>query len=206
MTDITSALAARRIPFETNEEAGEVHAKPSYQDTASKEFLKAKGFKWNSSDKVWVCKDGSVTAIQPMLKEEAMQPTISLLGQRASATIFCSNLILDNDRLIVLLSAYGPSQEVRAFAQILYDREAPLLEIPGKKSNRVQLGGTVSLIGKMDNGYSGLYILPDRHVASLSGTTGRNASPSTPASWTSSSSCTGTGISLCSTWRSYWSP
>jgi len=56
VTDITSALAARRIPFETNEEAGELHAKPSYQDTASKEFLKAKGFKWNSSDKSWVCK------------------------------------------------------------------------------------------------------------------------------------------------------
>jgi len=41
VTDITSALLARRIPFETKEEAGEVHAKPSYQDTASKEFLKA---------------------------------------------------------------------------------------------------------------------------------------------------------------------
>jgi hypothetical protein len=91
-----------------------------------------------------------------------MQPTISLLGQRASATIFCNNLILDNDRLIVMLSAYGPSQEVRAFAQILYDKEAPLLEIPGKKSNRISVGGPVSLIGKMDNGYSGLYILPDR--------------------------------------------
>lgn len=91
-----------------------------------------------------------------------MQPTISLLGQRASATIFCNNLILDNDRLIVMLSAYGPSQEVRAFAQILYDKEAPLLEIPGKKSNRVSMGGPVSLIGKMDNGYSGLYILPGK--------------------------------------------
>lgn len=91
-----------------------------------------------------------------------MQPTISLLGQRASATIFCNNLILDDDRLIVLLSAYGPSQEVRAFAQILYDREAPLLGIPDKKSKRIAVGGTVSLISKMDNGYSGLYILPDR--------------------------------------------
>ena len=91
-----------------------------------------------------------------------MQPTISLMGQRASATIFCNNLILDNDRLIVLLSAYGPSQEVRAFAQILHDREAPLLEVPGKKSNRVALGGLVSLISKMDNGYSGLYILPSK--------------------------------------------
>ena len=90
-----------------------------------------------------------------------MQPTISLLGQRASASIFCSNLILDSDRLIVLLSGYGPSQEVRAFAQILHDRESPLLEVPDKKGTRVAVGGTVSLIGKMDNGYTGLYILPD---------------------------------------------
>jgi len=92
-----------------------------------------------------------------------MQPTISLLGLRASASIFCSNLVLIDDRLIVLLSAYGPSQEVRAFAQILHDREAPLLEVPGKKSNRVAVGGLVSLIAKMDNGYSGLYILPEQH-------------------------------------------
>ena len=81
-----------------------------------------------------------------------MQPTIALLGLRASASIFCSNLILDNDRLIVLLSAYGPSQEVRAFAQILHDRDAPLQEFHDKKSNRVAVGGTLSLISKMDNG------------------------------------------------------
>ena len=56
VTDITSALTARRIPFETKEEAGEVYAKPSYQDTASKEFLKAKGFRWQPSEKVWVYK------------------------------------------------------------------------------------------------------------------------------------------------------
>jgi hypothetical protein len=90
-----------------------------------------------------------------------MQPTISLMGQRASATIFCSNLILEEDRLIVLLSAFGPSQEVRAFAQILNDREAPLLKMPGQHEKRVAVGGTMSLISKMDNGYSGLYILPN---------------------------------------------
>ena len=90
-----------------------------------------------------------------------MQPTISLMGQRASATIFCSNLILEDDRLIVLLSAFGPSQEVRAFAQILNDREAPLLKMPGQHEKRVAVGGTMSLIGKMDNGYSGFYIIPD---------------------------------------------
>jgi AAA domain len=56
VTDITSALTARRIPFEMNEEAGEVHAKPSYQDTSSKEFLKQKGFRWQPSEKAWVYK------------------------------------------------------------------------------------------------------------------------------------------------------
>jgi hypothetical protein len=56
VTDITSALNARRIPFEMNEEAGEVHAKPSYQDTSSKEFLKQKGFRWQPSEKAWVYK------------------------------------------------------------------------------------------------------------------------------------------------------
>lgn len=90
-----------------------------------------------------------------------MQPTISLLGQRASATIFCSNLILVEDRLIVFLTAFGPSQEVRAFAQILNDREAPLLKLPGQHEHRVAVGGTMCLISKMDNGYSGLYILPN---------------------------------------------
>ena len=57
--DITTSLAARRIPFQLNEEAGEVHAKPSYQDASSKEFLKAKGFKWNPSDKAWVFKQAA---------------------------------------------------------------------------------------------------------------------------------------------------
>ena len=90
-----------------------------------------------------------------------MPQTISLIGHRAAATVVCSNLILDNDCLIVLLSAYGPSQEVRAFAQILYDKEAPRLQIHGNKNKPVCVGGPVSLIGKMDNGYSGLYLLPD---------------------------------------------
>ena len=43
-----------------------------------------------------------------------MQSAISLLGQRASATIFYSNLIMKEKRLIVLLNAYDPFQEVRS--------------------------------------------------------------------------------------------
>jgi hypothetical protein len=59
VTEMTTALAARRIPFKTDEENREVHATPSYQDTSSKEFLKAKGFKWNSSGKAWVYKEAA---------------------------------------------------------------------------------------------------------------------------------------------------
>ncbi|BDV41567.1 hypothetical protein GURASL_04900 [Geotalea uraniireducens] len=56
VTDITAILAARRIPFKLDETNKEVYATPSYQDTASKEFLKTKGFKWSSSYKAWVIK------------------------------------------------------------------------------------------------------------------------------------------------------
>lgn len=56
VTDITAVLAARRIPFKLNEASGVVYATPSYQDSGSKELLKAKGFMWNASDKAWVFK------------------------------------------------------------------------------------------------------------------------------------------------------
>jgi hypothetical protein len=59
VTEITTALAARRIPFKTDEATGEVHATPSYQDTPSKDFLKAKGFRWNSSGKAWIYKEAA---------------------------------------------------------------------------------------------------------------------------------------------------
>jgi hypothetical protein len=59
VTEITTALAARRIPFKMEEKTGEVHATPSYQDTPSKDFLKAKGFRWNSSGKAWVYREAA---------------------------------------------------------------------------------------------------------------------------------------------------
>jgi len=51
---IITALAARRIPFKVNEETGEMHATPSYQDNVAKTFLKEQGFKWNSSGRNWI--------------------------------------------------------------------------------------------------------------------------------------------------------
>ena len=59
VSDILTALAARRIPFKTEETTGEVYATPSYQDAPSKEFLKAKGFKWNSSGKAWIYREAA---------------------------------------------------------------------------------------------------------------------------------------------------
>ena len=51
---IVSALAARNIPFQVDEQAGEIHATPSFQDSNSKKFLKELGFKWNPSGKAWI--------------------------------------------------------------------------------------------------------------------------------------------------------
>jgi len=59
VTDITNALASRRIPFKLDEASGEVHATPSYQDSSSKDFLKASGFRWNSSGKAWIYKEAA---------------------------------------------------------------------------------------------------------------------------------------------------
>ncbi len=51
---IVSALTARNIPFQVDEQAGEIHATPSYQDTGAKAFLKEQGFKWNPAGKAWI--------------------------------------------------------------------------------------------------------------------------------------------------------
>ena len=88
-----------------------------------------------------------------------MPETISLRGKRASATIFVSNLIMDQT-LVAFLTAYGPSQEVRAFAQLLFDRDNPHLEAPGI-SQDTAAGGNSFLVSKMDNGYTGLYLTPN---------------------------------------------
>jgi len=101
-----------------------------------------------------------------------MQPTISLLGKRASARIFCSNLVMQDDKIILLLSAYGPSQEVRAFSQLLCDKDAPHMGTSECDTNRyVAIGGPIRLISKMDNGYSGLYVLPDPQKRLIVGNT-----------------------------------
>ncbi|ANA41838.1 hypothetical protein A2G06_17020 (plasmid) [Geobacter anodireducens] len=87
-----------------------------------------------------------------------MPATISLKGKRATATVFCSNLIMKG-RNVAYLTAYGPSQEVRAFAQLLTSGEAELETENTRVINTSFLSNPI-MIPKLDNGYTGLYLVP----------------------------------------------
>lgn len=89
-----------------------------------------------------------------------MPLTISLEGKRASATIFASNLMYRRLRDIVFLTAYGPTQEVRAFGQLLSE-DGTVLKVPEIITLRsVRCEGTYRIIPNLDNGYSAIYLLP----------------------------------------------
>ncbi|MDD3293964.1 MAG: ATP-binding protein [Geobacteraceae bacterium] len=51
---VIAALSARNIPYKVDEQAGEIHATPSFQDSGAKAFLKEQGFKWNPAGKAWI--------------------------------------------------------------------------------------------------------------------------------------------------------
>ena len=86
-----------------------------------------------------------------------MPQTISIVGKKANATIFASNLIRHTNN-IIFLTAYGPTQEVRAFAQILL--EGGDIESDSGNINGASLDGIMKIIPGMPNGYSGLYVIP----------------------------------------------
>lgn len=89
-----------------------------------------------------------------------MPQTISLDGKRATATIFVSNLIYRRLRDIVFLTAYGPSQEVRAFGQLLTE-DGTTLKIPETVTLRaVRPEGMYRIIPNLSNAYSAIYVLP----------------------------------------------
>jgi len=87
-----------------------------------------------------------------------MPDTITLIGKRTSATVFCSHLIAIK-RSVLFLSIFGPSQEVRAFAQLLVSGEADLTT-EKHRIMKTTLGGELSMIPKMDHGYTALYVIP----------------------------------------------
>lgn len=87
-----------------------------------------------------------------------MPATISLKGKRATATVFCSNLIM-RGRDVAFLAAYGPSQEVRAFAQLLISGDSEL-ETENTRVINASFLSNPTMIPKLDNGYTGLYLVP----------------------------------------------
>jgi hypothetical protein len=93
---------------------------------------------------------------------------LTITNKKASATVLCKDFIADNRR-VVCLSAYGPSQEIRAFAQILnlgQDSTIESEEREGSSQVRIYYAYCPTLpriIPKVAEGYSGLYVLPDTH-------------------------------------------
>jgi hypothetical protein len=89
-----------------------------------------------------------------------MPQIITIEGKRVTATLFASNLIFRRLRDVVFLTAYGPTQEVRAFGQLLTEDGANLKvpEIATLRSVRPE--GTYRIIPNLPNGYSAIYTLP----------------------------------------------
>lgn len=89
---------------------------------------------------------------------------ITISNDKASATVICRDLILDDSepgaRNIFYLTAYGPTQEIRAFAQILAMKG--LLECHGKEGRPFNVWSKhpLRVMPKMGEGYSGAYITP----------------------------------------------
>jgi hypothetical protein len=105
--------------------------------------------------------------------------TITLTCKKTAATIFCTNLILYPTKNIVYLKSFGPTQEVRAFAQMF--REEPELMIhhdadpdtgnrPFDRVYSVKVFGNLRLIPNLGNGYTGLVIAPETHNLLISAT------------------------------------
>ncbi|MBT0663118.1 hypothetical protein KI809_02290 [Geobacter pelophilus] len=99
---------------------------------------------------------------------------ITISNDKASATVICRDLILDDSvpgaRNLFYLTAYGPTQEIRAFAQILAIKGS--LECHGKedRSTNIWSNHPLRVIPKMGEGYSGAYITPSSDSSFLIGT------------------------------------
>jgi hypothetical protein len=94
-----------------------------------------------------------------------MPTTISITGKRTSATVFCTNLILHGNS-VVFLTAFGPTQEIRAFSHLLTDGGSSL-DTGDHVVHKVVCSPNLTLIPKLDHGYTGLYLVTsqvDRYI------------------------------------------
>lgn len=89
---------------------------------------------------------------------------ISLTNNKAGARLLCTNLVIKGARELVYLTAFGPSQEVRAFAQVLKDKNGDLdATLNGRQVSKVYSLGTnfpVRVVN-LGNGHHGVLVVPE---------------------------------------------
>lgn len=92
-----------------------------------------------------------------------MPSTISITGKTAVATVFASNLITHNGD-VIFLTAYGPSQETRAFSQILLQGGSRMeVQFEDDKTRTIhdpKLAGRIGMLTELEHGYTALYVIP----------------------------------------------
>lgn len=91
---------------------------------------------------------------------------ISIKGKTAAATLLTNNFIeRQHGNEIIFMTAYGPTQEVRCFAQVLFTKEGDLTvenEENGilARHYKAKTSQTCQILPHISNGYSGLFIIP----------------------------------------------
>jgi len=98
---------------------------------------------------------------------------LAITGRKASATVFASNLVVA-DKQVLYMTVYGPSQEIRAFAQLLMDDGSRVeLVQDGEVAHEPALqnikASNVRLVPHIGNGYSGAFIVPTEDACLLIG-------------------------------------
>lgn len=98
---------------------------------------------------------------------------ITIANDKASASVICQDLILDDSvsgaRNIFYLNIYGPTQDIRAFAQILAMKGS--LECHENAIGPINVWSShpLRVIPKMGEGYSGAYVTPSSDSSFLIG-------------------------------------
>ena len=90
-----------------------------------------------------------------------MRKTVQLRGKKAGALIHVSDLIVDR-RQVVYFTGFGPTQEVRAFAQLLNSGEAELSLVGDEETFSLRACRTdfPIQVAKGPEGHSLIYCLP----------------------------------------------
>ncbi len=97
------------------------------------------------------------------MSQNSYQPKmVSIVGKKASATVMVRDLITTKAHgdCILFLTAYGPTQEIRCFAQLLFDGEVLSSDNVTIRSAKPRQGSVFKIIPNLEHGYSAMYLYP----------------------------------------------